>query len=134
MTEDQSALKTLSEVVRDRRLQLGLSTRALAQRCIDPGTGKAIPRHYIQRLEDDLANLAPPRLPELSALAAGLELPLAVIQEAAGFQFHGVTTRHSESGRARMFVARFDELDPAEQDRVLAMLEAYTAVKPPKVD
>ncbi|MFE5591504.1 helix-turn-helix domain-containing protein [Streptomyces sp. NPDC056549] len=130
MTEDQRTSKTLSDVVRERRLALGLSTRTLAERCIDPESGTALPRHYIDRLENNVPSLTPPRLPELRALAAGLNLPLAVIQDAAGYQFHGVTTQHSVSGRAWVVAAAFEELDPAEQDRFLAVWEAFKSTKP----
>ncbi|MFE6103230.1 XRE family transcriptional regulator [Streptomyces laurentii] len=135
MAEDQSALRTLSEVVRERRLSLGLSTRALADRCVDLETGlAAVPRHYIERLEGDAPNLTPPRLPVLEALAVGLELPLSVLQDAAGYQFHGTTTQHLPDGKARVFVAEFEEFDEAEQEQILAMLQAFAAARRKKKD
>ncbi|MFC8267752.1 hypothetical protein ACFUIZ_18775 [Streptomyces cinereoruber] len=128
--QEQSA-RTLSSVARDRRARLGLSLRALEERCVDPETGTSVGRNYLDRLEKDAPNLTPPRAPELRALAIGLDLPLPLLQEAAGYQFHGVTTRTSASSKAQAFVAQFDELAPEDQDRVLAMLEAYAGKSRP---
>ncbi|MEU6168035.1 helix-turn-helix domain-containing protein [Streptomyces tanashiensis] len=123
---DQSA-RTLSDVVRDRRAELGLSLREAEERCVDPETGKPVSRAYINNLEKATANLEPPTPARLRAIAAGFGLPLSLLQEAAGRQFYNVSTVWSASGKARAFVARFDELDPADQDRILAMLEAYAS-------
>lgn len=126
---DQST-RALSDVVRDRRAELGLSLRDAEERCVDPETGKALSRTYVNSLERVAPNLEPPSPARLRALAAGLNLPLTLLQEAAGRQFYGVSTVWEPSGKARAFVARFDELDPVDQDRVLAMLEAYASAKP----
>ncbi|MFE6225423.1 helix-turn-helix domain-containing protein [Streptomyces sp. NPDC057854] len=131
MTEDQSALRTLSEVVRDRRHELGLSTRTLAERCVvDTEAGTTLSRHYIERLEKDVPTLTPPRVPELKALAMGLELPLRVIQDAAGFQFHGVTTRREST--AAFLIPELEEVDPEQQEQIVAMLRAFVAANPKK--
>ncbi|MFE0651400.1 helix-turn-helix domain-containing protein [Streptomyces sp. NPDC059534] len=129
---DTSALRTLSDVVRERRQELKLSLRELADRCVDSETGAIIKFGWINRLEKDVPELTAPKAPELRALAAGLSLPLATLQEAAGVQFHGVTTRWSGSSKTRAFVNRFEELPPEDQERVLAMLEAYASAQPPQ--
>ncbi|MFF5972272.1 hypothetical protein ACFY7C_12205 [Streptomyces sp. NPDC012769] len=129
MAEQEQSLRTLSEVLRERHQELGISYRALEERCVFP-PDVALKRSTLERLEKDAPNLTPPKLPELQALAAGYDLPLPLLQDAAGYQFHGVTTQWSASGKARAFVARFDQLDPADQDRVLAMLEAFASAKP----
>lgn len=126
---DQSA-RTLSDVVRDRRAELGLSLREAEERCVDPETGKGVSRTYVNNLEKAAPDLEPPSPSRLRALAAGLDLPLAILQEAAGQQFYGVSTIWAPSGKARSFVARFDELDSSDQDRILAMLEAFASAKP----
>ncbi|XUM01277.1 helix-turn-helix domain-containing protein [Streptomyces venezuelae ATCC 10712] len=126
---DQSAA-TLSDIVRDRRAELGLSLREAEERCVDPETGKPVSRAYINSLEKATPNLEPPTPARLRALAAGFGLPLSLLQEAAGRQFYGVTTVWEASGKARAFVARFEELGEDDQDRVLAMLEAFAAAKP----
>ncbi|MDV5145871.1 helix-turn-helix transcriptional regulator [Streptomyces sp. SBC-4] len=130
---DQST-QTLSDVIRDRRAELGLSLRDAEERCVDPDTGKVVSRTYIDSLEKAAANLQPPTPARLRALAAGFDLPLALLREAAGRQFYGVSSGWAPSGKVQTFVARLEELDPAEQDRVLAMLEAYASVKPPKLE
>lgn len=130
MAAEQEQTRTLSDVVRDRRAELGLGYRAAEARCVDPDTGIVVGRNYIERLEKVPANLQPPTPAQLRGLAAGFELPLALLQEAAGRQFYNVSTQWSASGKARAFVARFDDLEPADQDRILAMLEAFAASKP----
>ncbi|MFB7278111.1 XRE family transcriptional regulator [Streptomyces hydrogenans] len=126
---DQSA-RTLSDIVRDRRAAIGLSLREAEERCVDPETGTTLSRTYIDNLEKVAANLQPPSPARLRALAAGYDLPLSLLQAAAGRQFYGVTTTATGSGKTQAFVARFEELDDADQDRVLAMLEAYASSKP----
>ncbi|MFE2556034.1 helix-turn-helix domain-containing protein [Streptomyces sp. NPDC059352] len=126
---DQSA-RTLSDVVRDRRAELGMSLREAEERCVDPETGKPVSRAYINNLEKATPNLEPPTPARLRALAVGFEVPLSLLQEAAGRQFYGVSTVWESSGKARALVARFEELDPVDQDRVLAMLEAFASAKP----
>ncbi|MEU8760709.1 XRE family transcriptional regulator [Streptomyces sp. NPDC048659] len=119
----------MSDLVRDRRIALDLSSRTLAERCVDPETGFSVPRHYIDRLEGDEPNLTPPRAHVLRALSAGLGLPLEALQDAAGRQFHGTTTKYLPDGKARALIAEFEEFDEAEQDQVMAMLRAYAATR-----
>lgn len=128
---DQSA-RTLSDVVREGRAELGISLRTAEERCVDPETGVSVGRNYIDRLEKNATNLQPPTPAQLRGLAAGLGLPLPMLQAAAGRQFYDITTAWTPSGKTMALVARLEELDPADQDRILAMLEAYAAGGPAK--
>ncbi|MFF8409038.1 XRE family transcriptional regulator [Streptomyces omiyaensis] len=127
---DQSA-RTLSDTVRTRRAELGLSLRAAEERCVDPETGTVVGRNYIERLEKAVANLQPPTPAQVRGLAAGLDLPLAVLQAGAGRQFYEISTGALSDGTLT-FAARLAELEPDERDRFLAMLEAFVANKPKK--
>jgi transcriptional regulator with XRE-family HTH domain len=127
---DQSA-RTLSDTVRTRRAELGLSLRAAEERCVDPETGAIVGRNYIDRLEKNVGNLQPPTPAQLRGLAAGLDIPLAMLQAGAGRQFYEISTEALSDGTLA-FAARLAELEPDERDRFLAMLEAFVANKPKK--
>lgn len=124
MTE--AARTDLSDLVRKRRVdELDLSLRALAERCIDPETGIQEWKYgTLDRLEKYEA-VTPPQLPQLRALAAGLQLPLGQIQDAAGAQYFGIDTLRGDSPTARALVLRVETLSPEDQARVLALLDAW---------
>ncbi|MFF2525933.1 XRE family transcriptional regulator [Streptomyces liangshanensis] len=124
---DSEARTALSDLVRDRRAELRLSLRKLADQCVDPEhpeNGSLWKFGVINRLEKNLP-VTPPVLPELRALAAGLELPLELIQEAAGSQFHGVTAVWSEDRRIRGMVRDFTAMSPEDQDRVQSLMRMW---------
>ncbi|MFI5755657.1 XRE family transcriptional regulator [Streptomyces sp. NPDC051569] len=117
----------LSDLVRQRREELGLSLRKLADRCIDPEDAQGGPLWkygVIDRLEKVLP-VIPPLLPELRALAAGLQLPLELVKEAAGAQFFGIDTVWSDDHRVRSLVHDFQSMSPDDQDRVQALMKAW---------
>lgn len=128
---DQSA-RTLSDTVRTRRAELGLSLRAAEERCVDPETGTIVGRNYIDRLEKNVGNLQPPTPAQLRGLAAGLDIPLAMLQAGAGRQFYEISTEALGDGSTLAFATRLAELEPDERDRFLAMLEAFVANRPKK--
>lgn len=126
MVESQSRTD-LSDLVRDRRAELGLSLRKLAERCVDPDNpeGSALWKFaVINRLEKRLPTI-PPGLPELRALAAGLQLPLTLIQEAAGSQFFGIDTVWSQDRQTRAFVRDYRAMSPQDQERVHALMKSW---------
>ncbi|GAA1977124.1 helix-turn-helix domain-containing protein [Kitasatospora viridis] len=118
-----------SDLVRTRRAELGLSLRALAERCIDPETGATpITKGWIERLEKGEPVLTP-RLSELRAMAAGLQLPLRRLQDEAAVQFLGMQRQAEWSGDStvRAVVARMEELTPEERADLAQMAELYAA-------
>lgn len=116
----------LSELVKRRRAELGLSYVKLAQRCVDPETGEqTVKDSWLHRLETGLKVLAP-EYPAIVGLSTGLQLPLHVVQAAAGEQFFGISTVEGESGRARALVARADRLTPEQVDALARFLDVLT--------
>ncbi|MFE5662420.1 hypothetical protein ACFQ7W_00620 [Streptomyces niveus] len=115
----------LSDLVRDRRAELGLSYRKLADACIDPkapANGPLWKFGLLERLEKRFA-VSPPQLPELRALAAGLKLPLWQVQDAAGAQFLGITTVWTDDVRA--MVRDYEALTPDDRERLRLLMEAW---------
>ncbi|MES9587779.1 MULTISPECIES: hypothetical protein [unclassified Streptomyces] len=113
----------LRNLVRDRKATLGLSFEKLAVRCIDPKTGKqAIKSSWLHRLATDLTVQAPD-LPQLRALAAGLEVPLYRVQDAAGAEFFGIDTEWSASGDARAFLEGADRLTAEQREQIRRLMD-----------
>lgn len=123
---EQEVEAQLSDLVRSRRAELRLSLRGLAAKCVDPVLKEdGLVKHgWIDRLEK-LMPVTPPQLPELRALAAGLNLALPVVQEAAAAQFMGITPHYSSSGEARALVVYAEGMTEAERRQLLAIVEAY---------
>ncbi|MFC5720346.1 XRE family transcriptional regulator [Streptomyces gamaensis] len=120
----------LSDLVRDRRAELKLGLRVLADRCTDPESGEQLKFGWLHRLEKR-EPVIPPQLPGLRALAAGLELPLSVVQEAAGAQFMGIVSDvWSEDEGARALVAYYGEMNDVERRQLAAMVEAFVRSRP----
>ncbi|MFD7224801.1 XRE family transcriptional regulator [Streptomyces sp. NPDC059883] len=123
----------MSDLVRDRRAELGLSLRKLADLCIDPeDPGEPLWKFaVINRLERHLP-VIPPQLPELRALAAGLSLPLWKVQGAAGAQFFGIDTVWSDAVRA--LVQDYESMPPDDQKRARQLMRAWGAESTPESD
>lgn len=126
----------LSDLVRPRMDELGLSYRTLAEQCdaycqqseVTPAPGQRWTRGTLENLAKG-RRIIPPDTLKLQALAAALQLPLRTLQEAAGRQFFGVDTKWSADGKVRALIADFDELDEEDQARVLALIESRRRVK-----
>lgn len=124
MTDERT---DLSDLVRGRRAELRLGLRGLAERCIDPenpAAGSLWTRTTLNTLE--IGKIKPPRLPELRALAQGLDLQLGKVQDAAGAQFFGIDTMWSASGEARAFVERADRMTPDQRAQLMRLIDAFT--------
>ncbi|WP_171111288.1 MULTISPECIES: helix-turn-helix domain-containing protein [unclassified Streptomyces] len=104
----------LSDLVRVRRAEVGMSLEAVAAATVDPGSGeRLVEADWLDRLER--AALDPseyPEYPQLDALVAVLHLDPAQVQDAAGVQFMGVYTTWSDDGQARGLV----EGEPSAED------------------
>jgi transcriptional regulator with XRE-family HTH domain len=130
---EQNPRTQLADLVRDRRAKLHLSLRKLEARCIDPDTGELeIKFGWLHRLENDEPT-TPPQLPQLRALAAALDLPVEVVQEAAGAQYMGIKPAvdaiYSSSREGRITAARMDKLTPSERQELAEMVELWTRRK-----
>ncbi|MFF9894908.1 hypothetical protein [Streptomyces longispororuber] len=117
MTTEGFTMRTdLSDLVRDRMEELGLSYRTLADACVDPKhpeNGPLWKRSTLENLAKGRGVKAPTDA-QLRALHAGLDYPLLAIQRAAAAQFFGlVSERWTGSEDVRLLLARIDELDEA---------------------
>jgi len=115
MTAEQTAERTdLSDLVRDRMEEVGLSFRTLADACIDPEDRDAGPLYKRGTIENltKARSVKAPTEGQLRALSVALSLPLLAVQQAAAAQFFGmVSERWTDRRDARVLVARIDELD-----------------------
>jgi hypothetical protein len=93
----------LSDLVRERRLTVGLSLEDVAARAVDPASGEhVIDAAWLDRLERAALDPAEyPEYPQLDALVDVLQLDPRLVQEAAGVQFLDVHTIWSEDGQVR---------------------------------
>lgn len=136
-----TARTDLSDLVRRRRAELGVGLRELRDRCIDPETGE-VPFSFawIGKVERALPTVDAPKLPVLRALAAGLNVPLRIVQQAAAAQYMGVAPDGdaiwSQDHSARLVVARMSELSAEDRAQLAEMVELFTRGKfpPPTED
>ncbi|MFD3614413.1 XRE family transcriptional regulator [Streptomyces sp. NPDC058676] len=129
--ENETARTDLSDLVRDRMEELDISYRTLASLCIDPENPDEGPlwgRSTLDKLSKG-ERITPPDYPQLRALAAGLQVALGRVQEAAGSQFLGVDTVWSEDGKVRALVHEFREMDEEDQEKVRALMQSWRKLK-----
>ncbi|MFI6347289.1 helix-turn-helix domain-containing protein [Streptomyces sp. NPDC050560] len=125
MAEQHAQQRTqFADLVRERRHELGLSLASLQDRAVDPASGTQVKSGWIHRLESGEPVNAP-QVPQLKALANGLQLPLPVLQESASAQFFGVDTVWNESGTARALVQRAERLTPAQLSQLLRLIDTF---------
>ncbi|MGW5736955.1 MULTISPECIES: XRE family transcriptional regulator [Streptomyces] len=130
---EQAARTDLSDLVRTRRAELGLSLRALAARCIHPDApdgGPVVDHNWIDRLEKNVLKEIPD-YDRLAGLSVGLQVPLSLVQEAAGAQFWRVDTVWSDDHEARALVHDYKGMTPEDQRRVRALIASWRAPQPP---
>lgn len=132
MTADRQPARTdFTDLVRSRMKELSLGSRTLAAACIDPEGPGAGPL-WTRSTLDNLLNgrrIKPPEFPQLRALAAGLQVHITVVQEAAGSQFLGIDSVWGQDGKARALVIGFREMAPDDQAKVLALIEEKAPVQ-----
>jgi hypothetical protein len=115
----------LSDMVRARRLEAGLSLEAVAARAVDPSSGEnVVDADWLDRLERAVLGPAErPEYPQLDALVDALHLDPGQVQEAAGVQFFDVHTVWSDDGQVRALVA--GELDAEDLAKVQTLMALY---------
>ncbi|TQE35441.1 helix-turn-helix domain-containing protein [Streptomyces ipomoeae] len=123
--KERPACTDLSDLVRVRRAEAGLSLEAVAAATADPVSGERLVEvAWLDRLER--ATLSPdehPEYPQLDALVDVLHLDPAAVQEAAGAQFIGVRTVWSEDGQVRALVQ--GELSAEDLAKVQNLMRLY---------
>ncbi|MFJ8109950.1 hypothetical protein [Streptomyces sp. NPDC096132] len=112
----------LSDLIRERRAELGDSLDTFANRAVDPASGVRVTRGWIYRLEKR-ERVTPPVYEELCALAEAARLPVERLQDAAGQQFHGVDPLRSGTGEAVAYVRKLDSLPADQRDRLLSLID-----------
>lgn len=121
---EQETSYALSDLVKRRRAELGLSLRKLEERCVYKGEQRWT-RSTIENLEKRRSTLAP-KLPDLQALADALELPLRQLQDAAGAQFLGISTADPYGdGRVRVLAHRASVISGDDLERLIAIADTF---------
>jgi hypothetical protein len=134
---DSSGRRTeFADLVRKRMEELSVSVRALAARCIDPNPelqpvpqqerelGPLWSRGTLQNLING-ERVKAPGPAELRALAAGLKLPLRLLQDAAAAQYFDRDAVYTPDARVRAMIAHFEELSEEDQLKVLRLMESW---------
>lgn len=116
----------LRDIVNERKEELGLGYERLAARCIDPESGEqTVKSSWLHRLATGKPVEAP-NYETLRGMAAGLDVPVGVLQDAASAQFFGVDPVFSETAEGRAFLADADRLTPAQRAAVRALMRSMT--------
>ena len=136
---EQATRTDLSDLVRNRRTELGLSVRALQKLCVRADdTEPPFGHEWLRKFEDADSTGAPPRLSYLEALAVGLQLPLDVLRVAAAAQYLGVDARRepvwSRDRSIAVTVARMEQLSEADRAELAELAELYARRKLPAPD
>ncbi len=119
-----------SDLVRERRAELGISLRELESRSIDPKPekGKAPEQAkfgWISKVEKG-QSVDTPSAGLLRALHVGLQLPLRILQEAAAAQFLEMdSSLWSDDRTTRVLVARAEELTEEDRRQLLDIAETF---------
>lgn len=133
MTDEVTTSRTdLSDLLRDRKVELDMSLRELVDACVDPerpDEGPQIRRTTLDLLLKADEGVKAPTIPMMRALAAGFRLPFGLVQEAAGAQWLGIDTVWTQDRKVRTLVHGFQEMDPQDQDRVMALMESWRKLK-----
>lgn len=115
----------LGDLVLERKEALRLSYEKLAVRCIDPETGEqTVKSSWLHRIATRMPVQAPD-VPALRGMAAGLDVPLRVVQDAAASQFFGMDSVYSSDEAMRTIVPHLEEMSPEDRRKIQALIEAY---------
>ncbi|MER7047769.1 hypothetical protein ABT391_23285 [Streptomyces jumonjinensis] len=115
----------LGDLVLERKDALRLSYEKLAARCVDPESGEqTVKSSWLHRIATRLPVQAPD-VPALRGMAAGLGVPLRLVQDAASAQFFGVDPVYSDTEAVRAMVYHFEEMNEEDQRKIQALIEAY---------
>ena len=114
-----------ADLVRQRRAELSVSVRVLADRSVDPETGTQAKFGWISKVERGESTDAPPAA-VLRALAVGLSLPLRVLQEAAAAQYLDMESFiWSQDRSTRVLAAHIEEMSEEERQQLADIAETF---------
>jgi transcriptional regulator with XRE-family HTH domain len=127
MTEQRS---DFSDLLRQRRAELGLSLRDMEARSVDPGSGAQAKFGWLSKVENGKP-VDTPKEDILKALAVGYGLPEGLLKAAAARQFLGYDPA-AESGvvwssdlTTRLIVARAEEMDEEDRRQLADIAETF---------
>lgn len=127
MTETRT---DFSRLLRDRRAELGISLRALADTDDPEHLGsRPLTHQRIDRLEKNPPKITPPSPAELRTLAAGLRISLHALQSAAAAQYFGLESAYSADHAALALIPGWDEMTEAERAQLRAIIDAFAAAR-----
>ncbi|WP_234329746.1 XRE family transcriptional regulator [Streptomyces viridochromogenes] len=123
MTEQRT---DFADLVRQRRAELNISVRKLAEQSVDPETGeRPFKFGWVSKLERG-ENTDAPSEAILRALHVGLALPLRVVQEAAAAQYLGMRSHvWSQDRTTRVLAARIEEMSDEERRQLAEIAETF---------
>ncbi|MFI5687828.1 XRE family transcriptional regulator [Streptomyces sp. NPDC051636] len=124
MTE-QRTRTDFADLVRQRRAELGISVRKLAEQSVDQETGAQAKFGWISKLERGESTEAPPAA-ILRALSVGLAIPLRVLQEAAAAQYLELESFiWSRDRTTRVLAAHIEEMSEGERQQLADIAETF---------
>ena len=116
----------LRDIVVQRKYEIGLGYQRLAARCIDPESGEqTIKSSWLHRLATG-EPVEAPTYEQLRGMAAGLDVPVGELQDAASAQFFGVARVFAESAEAQAFLEDADRLTSAQREAIRALMRSLT--------
>lgn len=114
----------LRDIVVQRKEELALGYQRLAARCIDPESGEqTIKSSWLHRLATG-EPVEAPSYEMLRGMAAGLEVPVAVLQDASSAQFFGASKVFRDSAEGQAFLEDADRLTPAQREAIRALMRS----------
>lgn len=123
MTEQRT---DFADLVRDRRAELAVSLRKLAEQSVDPDSdSRPVKFGWLSKLERGEPTEAPsPAV--LRALHVGLSVPLRVLQEAAAAQYLEMESFiWSQDRTTRVLAAHIEEMSEEERQQLADIAEAF---------
>lgn len=128
MADETAAARTdLADLARQRMDELQLSYRRVEELAVDPeapGGGSLWTRGTLENLANG-KTIKAPGPGKLRALAAALQLPLRLVQDAAAGQFMDIDTVWDEDEDTRLMVRHYQSLSADDRDKLRAIAEAW---------
>ena len=119
-----------TDLLRDRRAELGRSLREMEALCIDPESGEQAKFGWLSKVERG-EPVDPPKADRIKALKIGYELPLKVLHLAMFRQFYGYEPGDDPSAvwskdlTTRVIAARAEEMTDADRRELADIAEIY---------
>lgn len=114
----------LRDIVVQRKEEIGLGYERLALRCIDPETGQqTVKSSWLHRLATG-KTVEAPDYETLRGMAAGLEVAVGELQDAASAQFFGAARVFAESAEGQAFLEDAEQLTDTQRGAIQALMRS----------